>query len=274
MPWFRVDDTLHSHPKIRRAGLAAMGLWTIAGSYSCQYLTEGFVPDWVVNSHKSGSRLAHILISSGLWERSERDGETGYLFHDWDHFQMSKEEIEADREHNRERQRRFREKKREARNGVTNGVTNGGSNGTPTLPIPTQPNPTYVTTSSTQVSSSSHVSSDEGQHDVRLEPRSRPVSVSARKLAHAYTDIVKLADIGKVCGIITNAQAADYPDEQITAALQRLATNKMPVTQDTLRIEIESGGKPRLANGMTQDDNGVIRLANGQPVGGKNWEAY
>lgn len=26
MPWFKVDDKIHSHPKARRAGLAAMGL--------------------------------------------------------------------------------------------------------------------------------------------------------------------------------------------------------------------------------------------------------
>jgi hypothetical protein len=42
-------------------------------------------------------------------------GETGWQFHDWEHFQPSKEEIERDRAHNRERQKRFREKRREAR---------------------------------------------------------------------------------------------------------------------------------------------------------------
>lgn len=266
MPWFRVDDTLHSHPKTRRAGLAALGLWTVAGSYACQYITEGFVPDWLVSAQKSGPRLAQILVSSGLWERSERDGESGYQFHDWDHFQMSKEEILADREHNRERQRRFREKKREARNGVTNAVTNTVSNGTPTLP-----NPTTVVK---EVSTESYVSNAEAEPRIEDEPRSRPVSVQARKLSRAYTDVVQLVDVGKLCGVITNAQNANYPDDQIEAALARLARDKRTVTPDTLRIEIETNGKARLPHGMTTDDKGITRLADGTMVAGPGWESY
>jgi hypothetical protein len=43
--------------------------------------------------------------------------ESGWEFHDWEHFQPSKEEIEREREASRERQRRFREKRRKAREG-------------------------------------------------------------------------------------------------------------------------------------------------------------
>ena len=268
MPWFRVDDTLHSHPKTRRAGLPALGLWVISGSYSCQYITEGFVPDWFVSAQKSGHRMARILVGSGLWERAERDGESGYLFHDWGHFQMTKEDVLADREHNRDRQRRFREKKREARNAVTNGVTNGGSNGTPTLPVPV---PKVL---SSEVTSSAHVGNAQESPRIDNEPRSKTVSIGALKLSRAYTDIVKMSDPGKICMVITNALAANQTDEQIRSALVRLANDKRAVTIDTLRIEIENSGVQRMPNGMTKDANGIVRNSAGMAVAGPGWEAY
>jgi len=46
MPWFKVDDALHSHPKTRKAGLAAMGLWVVAGSFSASYMTSGFISEY------------------------------------------------------------------------------------------------------------------------------------------------------------------------------------------------------------------------------------
>lgn len=124
MPWFKVDDGLHSHPKPRRAGLAAMGLWALGGSWSAQHAQEGFVPDWFIASWPQGRKRAKELTDAGLWVEGERDGEAGCWFHDWEHFQPSKEEIERDREHNRERQRRFREKRREGRLKVVNNDEN------------------------------------------------------------------------------------------------------------------------------------------------------
>lgn len=115
MPWFKVDDTLHSHPKPRKAGLAAVGLWSLAGSYAMNYKTDGFVPEWFVASWPQGRRLADLLVKHGLWEIGEKDGEAGWYFHDWLHYQPSSDEIEQDRENARERQRRRRENLRKAR---------------------------------------------------------------------------------------------------------------------------------------------------------------
>lgn len=115
MPWFKVDDGMHSHPKPRRAGLAAVGLWSVAGSWSSQHAQEGFVPDWFVASWPQGRRNAERLVEAGLWMPGDREGETGWWFHDWHDFQPSKAEIERDREANRQRQRKFREKRQEAR---------------------------------------------------------------------------------------------------------------------------------------------------------------
>lgn len=119
MPWYKVDDGLHSHPKARRAGLAALGLWTVAGSWSAQHAQEGFVPNWFAAGWPNGRKRATELVAAGLWHAGERDGEAGWWFHDWEHFQPSRAEIERDREHNRERQKRFREKRRQARVKVT-----------------------------------------------------------------------------------------------------------------------------------------------------------
>ena len=115
MPWFKVDDGLHSHPKPRRAGLAAMGLWTVSGSWSAQHAQQGFVPEWFVSSWPSGRRRAQELTAAGLWCPGDREGVAGWWFHDWEHFQPTRAEIEREREASRERQRRFREKRQEAR---------------------------------------------------------------------------------------------------------------------------------------------------------------
>ena len=43
MSWFRIDDRFHSHPKVLRAGNAAVGLWVRCGAYSTDYGTDGLV---------------------------------------------------------------------------------------------------------------------------------------------------------------------------------------------------------------------------------------
>lgn len=115
MPWFKVDDTFHSHPKPRRSGLACVGLWTVSGSHCMAYKTDGFVPEWFVISWPKGKQLAATLVNEGLWKPDIKDGETGWQFHDWVHYQPTSDEIEADRVYARERQRRRRAKLREAR---------------------------------------------------------------------------------------------------------------------------------------------------------------
>lgn len=112
MPWFKVDDTLHSHPKVRRASLSALGLWTIGGSYAMAYKTNGFVPEWFAHGFPRGRTAAAELVRIGLWDNATCDGESGYQFHDWLDYQQSAEEIERDRERSRERQRKFRRKLR------------------------------------------------------------------------------------------------------------------------------------------------------------------
>lgn len=70
MAWFNADDKMHSHPKSRVAGLEAMGLWLLAGTYSVDNGTPGSVSDEYVASFRRGKRLAQDLTKAGLWERT------------------------------------------------------------------------------------------------------------------------------------------------------------------------------------------------------------
>lgn len=116
MAWFLVDDTLHSHPKARRAGAAALGVWVAAGSFSMGYKTDGFVPQWWLDSWgKTGLTAARKLVEAHLWSPAVKDGENGWQFHDWNDIQMSADDIERGREMARNRQRKRRAAKRAER---------------------------------------------------------------------------------------------------------------------------------------------------------------
>ncbi|MUN41477.1 hypothetical protein [Actinomadura litoris] len=80
MTWFKVDDHLHSHSKTWAASLTAMGLWTVAGSWSSDQLTDGFIPEHMIPALSRGQvELAEELVKAGFWERAQG----GYQFHEW-----------------------------------------------------------------------------------------------------------------------------------------------------------------------------------------------
>lgn len=83
-----------------------------AGAYSAQHLTDGIVTKEMLSILGAQRRNCDELWTAGLWERVT-DG--GYRFHDWDHYQMSKAEVERRRESDRERKRAWREAKQRAR---------------------------------------------------------------------------------------------------------------------------------------------------------------
>jgi hypothetical protein len=62
------------------ASLAALGLWAVAGSWSSDHLTDGFVPDHMIPLLSRGaSELVEELVAARLWKRTRG----GYLFHEW-----------------------------------------------------------------------------------------------------------------------------------------------------------------------------------------------
>ena len=59
-----------------------MGLWVCAGSWSMSAHTDGFIPLSLV-ARWGTKKDAERLVRAGLWSHYEKDGEEGYLFHDW-----------------------------------------------------------------------------------------------------------------------------------------------------------------------------------------------
>jgi hypothetical protein len=142
MTWFKVDGSFHDHPKFWNASEYAVCLWVRAGSWSAKQLTDGFVPDGMIQRWtRNADVAAQELVDNGSWKRVEG----GFQFHDWDQFNPSKEKVLRLRERGAERQARYRE--RSKGNGVTNGVTsrryshsdsrvsNGASNEGPKSPL-------------------------------------------------------------------------------------------------------------------------------------------
>lgn len=120
MPDFRVADTAPEHTKLRRAGLAAAGLWALAGAYAMRELTDGWVPEYWVQSWPAGGKQAAALVAVGLWRPVARDGMPGFSFHDWVDFQRPAAKIIEEREKGKERAARSRARAAE-RNGEPSG---------------------------------------------------------------------------------------------------------------------------------------------------------
>ena len=146
MPWFKVDDHFHSHPKVKRCGLEVVGLWTVAGSYCMAHLTDGFVEEWFVKDWRRGPRLAAALVAAGLWYETTKGGEKGWQFHDWDKYQPTKKQVEAEREKARNRKAAQRLSQGESRRDslVDSGVESRRTSGTVPARPPARP---YLVTS-------------------------------------------------------------------------------------------------------------------------------
>jgi hypothetical protein len=85
VPWFKVDDQLATHPKVARAGLAAMGLWVKAGSWSARHLTDGHIPTEMLAVFGARRHHAEALVKAGLWHEDM----DGWRFKDWAEYQPS-----------------------------------------------------------------------------------------------------------------------------------------------------------------------------------------
>lgn len=113
MPWFKVDDAFHSHPKVMELSVEAVGLWTLAGTWCANYLTDGVIKESVL--HRFGRTSANVrelcdeLVKSGLWEAVD---EGVYQYRDWADYQPVKDDVEAEREAARERMRQVRARKK------------------------------------------------------------------------------------------------------------------------------------------------------------------
>lgn len=114
MSWFKVDDTAHTHPKLRGAGTAAIGLWTLGGSYAAQYLTDGIVHAHFVKANATSPQVAK-LVKAGLWHpaghscpRCPQPAEGDYLMHDYLIYNPTRAKVLSERERAAEKKRKQR----------------------------------------------------------------------------------------------------------------------------------------------------------------------
>lgn len=117
MAWFKVDDAFYRSGKVRKLGkdrVPAVGLWTLAGGWSADNLTDGFVPWEVIDGWDLRRNLSRKLIAVGLWIETEHDGEAGISFHDWQDWQPTREQVVQRRKADAERRARWRDGKRHA----------------------------------------------------------------------------------------------------------------------------------------------------------------
>lgn len=114
MTWTKLDDKLHNHHKARKAGVDALGLWAVCLSYCGDQLTDGWVPEWYVQTWlpgRKGQQVAARLVRAGLWHTAEIDGEPGWVFHDYLDWNPSREQVLRKRKSNTHRQAEYRARK-------------------------------------------------------------------------------------------------------------------------------------------------------------------
>lgn len=137
MAWFKVDDGFWSHPKTLSLSAPALALWVRAGSWSCQQLTDGFVPVPALAMLGGGRKAADELVRVGYWDKAEG----GWVFHDWADYQEASADVKRRRRDARERMQNVRANKARTSREVRS--------------TPTRPDPTRPTTDVSEVPSSS-----------------------------------------------------------------------------------------------------------------------
>ena len=158
MPWFRIDDGFHEHPKVEALEAdptehaLAIAAWTLVGSACSRRLTDGIVTRAALAKalaawpEKLRARAAAALVRVGLWVEHE----DGWAYHDWLDYQPSRADTERERELSRRRQAEWKRNRRSP-GGGGNGGANGGGNAVtgpvtppvatpaPSRPVPSRP---------------------------------------------------------------------------------------------------------------------------------------
>lgn len=267
MVWFRVDDGWHKHRKRIRAGLdlegmAAQGLWAAAGSWCSDELSDGFIPDDVVDylAPGVGQMLAKRLEAARLWVRGERDGESGWQFHQWVEQQPTRDEVEAvaskkssggklgnhRRWHVQEgkadpacpycraeappaaKTRRPTSNQSADRSSDRRSDKSSKSGANP----PTRPDPTLFQTPSE--------SAEPTSSDAAGEPEELTETQRSKRITDAYAEVEPMCKWPAVNGVVLKAiKSGRFADVEIHQALLRMAKDGRSVTVDALRTELQ-----------------------------------
>lgn len=128
MPWFALDDGFDTHPKVRKAGNAAVGLFVRLGVHATKHLTEGHLDAAIVRDYGTDATVRRLIAVGMLHAhghtclRCPQPPEDGYYIHDYLDYNKSRAQIEAAREAARKRQQRGRETASRNRNGGDSGA--------------------------------------------------------------------------------------------------------------------------------------------------------
>lgn len=97
MAWFKVDDNFILSRKVLRIPRdqrpLAIGFWTMAGVWSAHERTDGVVPEYVLDDLGCPESVIEQLVGAGLWLLV--DDPKAIVFHDWDDYQPTREQLEA-----------------------------------------------------------------------------------------------------------------------------------------------------------------------------------
>lgn len=109
MPWARIDDSFHDHPKTQallteRGGIASVGLFTLLLSYCNRHLTDGAFSSVTARRLGGTDAMVSLLVAHGF---VDRDGD-GYRIHDFLTYSKSREKVDEERAAWKVRQARSR----------------------------------------------------------------------------------------------------------------------------------------------------------------------
>ena len=87
-----------------------MGLWALCGSWASDQLTDGFIPDYIVQGlgGRAWKRATDRLVAAGLWIPGTDGTDHGWWFHQFLERNPSRADVEADRCRTRERVAKWR----------------------------------------------------------------------------------------------------------------------------------------------------------------------
>jgi hypothetical protein len=241
--WFRVDDRFHGSEPVKRIPreqrAAAVGLWTLAGTWSSQFLKDGFVPGHMVEDFGGSVQLAQLLVDVGLW-RVKRDG---FVFADWEKWQPTREHIESKRDAAAKRAADYRARKA-GKTGESNGTVTRDDSVSHAPVRASRPDPTRPDHRETVVSL-----------DVPAEAVA-PVSASFAEFYMAYP-----RKVGKEAARKAFEKAAKKtPASVIVAGAQRLAADP------NLPVEVQFIPHPSTWLGRGGWDDEPLPTRSGSPV--------
>jgi hypothetical protein len=273
MVWFKVDDHLHDHRKVRRLGrdkLPAMGLWVLCGSWVADETNDGFVPEEIIQRYDPTLRYARRLVAVGLWEELPEPGdEEGLDFHQWDEHQPTADQVEAKRQADAARKARWREGKKAAAEGESRPASRRDSRRDSNVPV----NPDSVTERSTPASNPSH---DHHKEGLKITRASAPDSGSSDHREDRPGDIragregVSRRD--SRWDTTRDSQRESQPESQ----LESRSTRPDP-TFKTSSLSVSSTSRECLAQAGIDDEteiNKILELVRAENPGIRNERAY